>query len=75
MPWAGHFDTTNTAFAGNRVGRSHVSSSHAVCPPLDSDPEGPHAAIYRDIASKVWAEIERNREGGQRAAPRIVIES
>ncbi|WP_249689384.1 Mrp/NBP35 family ATP-binding protein [Stappia sp. WLB 29] len=50
-------------------------NSDAGTPVTVTDPEGTHAAIYRDIASKVWAEIERNREGGQRAAPRIVIES
>ena len=36
-------------------------------------PDSPHAAIYRSIAAKVWAAIERG--GLSRPAPRIVIES
>ncbi|WP_067214634.1 Mrp/NBP35 family ATP-binding protein [Stappia indica] len=50
-------------------------NSDAGTPVTVTDPDGAHAAIYRDIATKVWAEVQRNREDGQRAAPRIVIES
>jgi ATP-binding protein involved in chromosome partitioning len=50
-------------------------TSDAGTPVTVSDPDGPHARIYREIAGKVQAEIERNREDGQRAAPKIVIES
>jgi len=50
-------------------------NSDAGTPVTVTDPQGAHAAIYREIAAKVWAEIVRNREDGQRAAPRIVIES
>ncbi|MGE3626662.1 MAG: iron-sulfur cluster carrier protein ApbC, partial [Hyphomicrobiales bacterium] len=48
--------------------------SDAGQPVVVSEPEGPHAAIYRDIAKKAWAEIERHK-AGTRAAPSIVIES
>ena len=44
-------------------------------PVVVSDPDGPHAKIFRDIAEKVWAEIGRNRESAVRQAPKIVIES
>lgn len=50
-------------------------NSDAGTPVTVTDPQGAHAAIYREIAAKVWGEIVRNREDGQRAAPRIVIES
>ncbi len=48
--------------------------SDAGTPLVVTEPEGPHAAIYRDIATKVWAEVERHRADTQRAAPAIVIE-
>jgi ATP-binding protein involved in chromosome partitioning len=35
-----------------------------------SDPASPHAAVFRAIAERVWAKVA----GGQRAAPRIVIQ-
>ncbi len=41
-------------------------------PVVVSKPDSPHAAIYRDIAAKVWAGIES--EATHRPAPRIVIE-
>lgn len=50
-------------------------SSDAGTPVTVTAPDGPHAAVYRDIAARVWAEIERNRDDGHRAAPRIVMES
>jgi ATP-binding protein involved in chromosome partitioning len=50
-------------------------TSDAGTPVTVSAPDGPHARIYRDIATKVQSEIERNREDGHRAAPNIVIES
>lgn len=43
-------------------------------PVVVSDPDSEHARIYRDIASKVWSEIERGEESGARAAPAIVME-
>ncbi|SDU04993.1 Mrp/NBP35 family ATP-binding protein [Stappia sp. ES.058] len=50
-------------------------TSDAGTPVTVTDPDGPHARVYRDIAAKVWAEVERNKQGGERAAPKIVIES
>jgi ATP-binding protein involved in chromosome partitioning len=35
--------------------------------------DSPAAETYRDIAAKVWAEIERGQEGA-RQAPRIVMD-
>ena len=49
--------------------------SDAGQPPVVSDPDSAHAEIYRDIATKVWAEIERNQASDARAAPAIVMES
>jgi ATP-binding protein involved in chromosome partitioning len=50
-------------------------TSDAGTPVTVSDADGAHARIYRDIAEKVWAEVARNRDGGHRAAPKIVLES
>jgi ATP-binding protein involved in chromosome partitioning len=44
-------------------------------PVVVSDPDGPHAKIFRDIAAKVWAEIERAQGLNARAAPKIVVET
>ena len=44
-------------------------------PVVVSDPDGPHAKIFRDIAAKVWAEIERAKGLTGRAAPKIVMET
>jgi ATP-binding protein involved in chromosome partitioning len=38
-----------------------------------TEPDGPHAKIYRDIASKVWAQVAAEKAGGN-AAPAIVFE-
>ena len=38
LPCSGHLDGTISEFSGNSVGRSHVSSSHALCPPSLVDP-------------------------------------
>ena len=35
-----------------------------------SDPGSPHAAVFRAIAERVWTKVS----GGQRAAPRIVVQ-
>jgi ATP-binding protein involved in chromosome partitioning len=45
-------------------------TSDAGRPVTATAPDGPHAAIYKDIARKVWAQVE----GGARRAPSIVIE-
>jgi ATP-binding protein involved in chromosome partitioning len=49
--------------------------SDAGRPVVVSEPAGPHAAVYREIATRAWAEIERSRAGAGRPPPRIVIES
>ncbi|ADZ71236.1 iron-sulfur cluster carrier protein ApbC [Polymorphum gilvum] len=49
-------------------------TSDAGTPVVVSDPDGPHARIYRDIASRVWAAVERSGSDARRAAPAIVIE-
>jgi len=49
-------------------------TSDAGTPVVVSDPDNPHAAIYRDIAAKVMAELSRHETDGQRAAPQIVYE-
>jgi ATP-binding protein involved in chromosome partitioning len=42
-------------------------------PLVATEPQGSHAKIYRDIASKVWEGVEAGKTGG-RAAPNIVFE-
>jgi ATP-binding protein involved in chromosome partitioning len=46
-------------------------TSDAGTPVVVSDPEGPQARVYREIAEKVWAQVQA-RSG--RAAPSIVFE-
>ncbi|VTZ50919.1 Iron-sulfur cluster carrier protein [Methylocella tundrae] len=41
-------------------------------PVVATDPEGPHAKVYRDIASQIKARLEKG--GTMRAPPKIVIE-
>jgi len=41
---------------------------------VPSEPDGPHAKIYRDIGAKVLEQIKRGAAAG-RTAPRIVIEA
>jgi ATP-binding protein involved in chromosome partitioning len=41
-------------------------------PLVATEPDGPHAQIYRDIAAKVADQL---KGGGGRAAPKIVIEA
>jgi ATP-binding protein involved in chromosome partitioning len=36
-------------------------------------PDGAHARVYRDIATKVWAQVQAEKSGGK-AAPAIVFE-
>lgn len=47
--------------------------SDAGKPVVASDPDGPYAKIYKEIAAKVRAALEGS--AGKRAAPKIVIES
>ena len=44
-------------------------------PIVVSDPKSAHAMVYRDIATKVWAEIGRLVAAEAARPPRIVIES
>ena len=44
-------------------------------PTVVSDPEGPIAAIYRDIARKVAARIARQSEDRSSVFPKIVIQN
>ena len=45
--------------------------SDAGTPVVAAEPNGPQAAIYRDIAEKVWARIGA---GERKTAPKIVFE-
>ncbi len=48
-------------------------TSDAGRPVVASDPEGPHAKAYREIAAATWAQIEA-QGAGTRQAPKIVVE-
>jgi ATP-binding protein involved in chromosome partitioning len=51
-------------------------TSDAGRPVVATDPDGPHAAIYRDIAARVRDELGGGSGGGHgRPAPKIVIEA
>ncbi|MCW5715550.1 MAG: iron-sulfur cluster carrier protein ApbC [Bauldia sp.] len=50
-------------------------TSDAGTPVVATDPDGPHAAAYRAIAARAWAEVARVRADGRRAPPRIVIDT
>ena len=43
-------------------------------PVVATEPDGPHAKIYRDIAAKVLEQIKGGAASG-RATPKIVIEA
>jgi ATP-binding protein involved in chromosome partitioning len=47
--------------------------SDAGLPVVATEPDGEHARIYRDIATKVLAQLKGAAAG--RAAPKIVIEA
>ncbi len=49
-------------------------TSDAGTPIVASDPESGHAKVYREIASRVWDGIQRERSEGGRPPPKIVIE-
>jgi ATP-binding protein involved in chromosome partitioning len=48
-------------------------TSDAGTPIVAAEPESAHAKVYRDIATRVWNGVQRERSKG-RAAPRIVVE-
>lgn len=47
-------------------------TSDGGAPIVMSQPDSPHAKVYRDIAAKVWAKV--GGAGARRAGPRIVVE-
>jgi ATP-binding protein involved in chromosome partitioning len=49
-------------------------ASDAGRPVVATDPDSPHAAVYRDIAAKVWAQLDNGKASG-RGAPKIVVEA
>jgi ATP-binding protein involved in chromosome partitioning len=49
-------------------------NSDAGTPIVVTDPQGAHAAVYRDIAAKVWASVTGETGEARRAPPRIVID-
>ncbi|MFN4167321.1 MAG: Mrp/NBP35 family ATP-binding protein [Pannonibacter phragmitetus] len=49
-------------------------NSDAGTPIVVTDPQGAHAAVYRDIAAKVWASVTGETGAVRRAPPRIVID-
>ncbi|CUA94453.1 Mrp/NBP35 family ATP-binding protein [Pannonibacter indicus] len=49
-------------------------NSDAGTPVVVADPQGAHAAVYRDIAAKVWASVTGETGEVRRAPPRIVID-
>ncbi|MEM6666074.1 MAG: iron-sulfur cluster carrier protein ApbC [Pseudomonadota bacterium] len=49
-------------------------TSDGGAPVVVSEPEGPHATIYKEIAAKVWANVEATAADESRAAPAIVFE-
>ena len=49
-------------------------TSDAGTPVVITDPDGAHARIYREIASRVWEGVASERATGGRPPPKIVIE-
>jgi ATP-binding protein involved in chromosome partitioning len=43
-------------------------------PIVVSQPDSPHAGVYRAIAARVWQKVSAELSGGGRAAPRIVVQ-
>ncbi|NRG18354.1 P-loop NTPase [Rhizobiales bacterium] len=43
-------------------------------PVVVTDPDGTHSAVYKEIAARVWGELERQDAEADRAPPKIVIE-
>ena len=48
--------------------------SDAGQPIVVSDPDSEHAILYKEIAKRVWDEIQNNVKGAQHSAPNIIIE-
>lgn len=49
-------------------------TSDSGTPVVVADPGSEHAGIYREIATRVWEGVERERAEGGRPPPRIIIE-
>ncbi|WP_394893763.1 Mrp/NBP35 family ATP-binding protein [Mesorhizobium sp. AaZ16] len=49
-------------------------TSDSGSPVVVSNPQGPEAKIYRDIASKVWERVTEERAAAQASVPSIVFE-
>lgn len=49
-------------------------TSDSGAPIVVSEPSSAHAAIYRDIASRIWQTLETESASGAKAAPKIVFE-
>ena len=49
-------------------------NSDAGTPVVVSQPDGPHARIFKDIAAKVRDQISESQQAQEKAAPRIVFE-
>lgn len=68
-------DRLNVPFLGEiPLAMKIRETSDAGTPIVVSDPEGPAAQVYKDIAAKVIAGIEGGTDGADRAAPAIVFE-
>lgn len=50
------------------------ANSDAGTPVTVSEPDGPHASVYREIAARVLERLDEERSMGGRQPPRIVIE-
>jgi ATP-binding protein involved in chromosome partitioning len=49
-------------------------TSDAGTPIVIAEPDGPHAKVYREIATRAWEGVVRARAEGGHAPPKIVIE-
>lgn len=68
-------DRLNVPFLGEiPLAMKIRETSDAGTPIVVSDPDGPAAQVYKDIAAKVIAGIEGGTDGADRAAPAIVFE-
>ena len=49
-------------------------TSDAGTPIVVAEPDGPHAQVYREIATRAWEGVVRARAEGGHAPPKIVVE-
>ena len=50
------------------------ANSDAGTPVVASDPEGPHATVFKDMATMVWQTVQKGGMSAETAAPQIVFE-